>query len=214
MFPLGSKQSAITCNITSTIGSVNSPSFTGLLSQSTTNHLTIYASLFQQPFLDGFQHPLHPGQLSPRQESQWPLSGCLSVCSRTEDDSLWFQCIRSQGMCLINLGLNSSLSNIQQCCNERMQYPSTQEVFEWCWNIDENEMFLDLWQNDFLQVTSRVTHCSLCWLGLEPYSWAVFKQRLKLRGEPRNVERMLCFHRSPYGISITPTVKSPIRGKK
>ena len=50
-------------------------------------------------------------------------------------------------------------------------------------------MFLDLWQDDFLQATSRVTHCSLCQLGLEPYSWAVFKQGLKLRGEPRNVER-------------------------
>ena len=32
-----------------------------------------------------------------------------------------------------------------------------------------------------MQVTARVGHCSLRQLGLEPYSWAIFKQRLKMR---------------------------------
>ena len=50
-------------------------------------------------------------------------------------------------------------------------------------------MFLDLWRDDYLQATSRVAYHSLRWLGLEPYSQAVFKQGLKVRAEPRNVER-------------------------
>ena len=54
-------------------------------------------------------------------------------------------------------------------------------MFERCHNIRENETFSDLWWDDFLQVMARVGYRSLCHLGLEPYSQAVFKWGLKAR---------------------------------
>ena len=39
-----------------------------------------------------------------------------------------------------------------------------------------------------MQAMARVSHHSLCWLGLEPYSWAVFKQGLKVRKAKGNSE--------------------------
>ena len=42
-------------------------------------------------------------------------------------------------------------------------------------------MFSDLWWDDFLQVTARVSYCSLHHLGLEPYSQVIFKWGLKVR---------------------------------
>ena len=53
-------------------------------------------------------------------------------------------------------------------------------MFEHCQNIRE-ETFSNLWQDDFLQAIARVGHCSLCQLGLEPYSQAIFKWGLKVR---------------------------------
>ena len=54
---------------------------------------------------------------------------------------------------------------------ERSQGPSNEETFS------------DLWRDDFLQVTSRVAHCSLHWLNLEPYSRAVLMRGLESRTE-------------------------------
>ena len=42
-------------------------------------------------------------------------------------------------------------------------------------------MFSDLWQDNFLQATARVSHHSLRRLGLEPYSQVIFKWGLKAR---------------------------------
>ena len=92
-------------------------------------------------------------------------------------------------MHLINLRLNLSLSNVQHHCDKITQYPSAQEVFKRCQNVNKDNTFLDLWQDDFLQAMPRVVCCSLRQLGLEPYSQAVFKYGLKARGKPRNVER-------------------------
>ena len=39
----------------------------------------------------------------------------------------------------------------------------------------------DLWRDDFLQATSKVTCRTMRWLNLEPYSQAVFAQGLKAR---------------------------------
>ena len=58
-----------------------------------------------------------------------------------------------------------------------------------CQDVNENKMFSDLWWDDFLQAMSRVVHYSLRQLGLEPYSWAIFKHSVKARAELRNVER-------------------------
>ena len=54
-------------------------------------------------------------------------------------------------------------------------------MFEHCCNVGENETFSDLWWDNFLQATARVGCQSLHCLGLEPYSWAIFKWGLKAR---------------------------------
>ena len=65
-----------------------------------------------------------------------------------------------------------------------MQYPSTQKVFEQCQNINENETFLDLWWDNFLQAMAWVAHCSLQQLDVELYTWAIFKRGLKVQSKP------------------------------
>ena len=47
--------------------------------------------------------------------------------------------------------------------------------------LGPKETFSDLWRDDFLQVMSRVAHRTVHWLNLEPYSYAIFKQGLKVR---------------------------------
>ena len=113
----------------------------------------------------------------------------------------WVLVSMGAGQHLINL--NSSLSNIQQHCDKRSQYPSAQEVFKRCWDVDKNKMFSDLWWDDFLQVTSRVTCCSLRCLGIELYSWAVLKWGLKARGEPQDVEQNKTLDRAVEYTEVT-----------
>ena len=50
-------------------------------------------------------------------------------------------------------------------------------------------MFSNLWQDDFLQVTSKVRWQALRTIRVEPYTWALLKHGLKARAELRNVER-------------------------
>ena len=52
-------------------------------------------------------------------------------------------------------------------------------MIEQCWEPNLNKIFLDLWRDNFLQVTGQVACCSLCWLNVEPYSWALFKRGLE-----------------------------------
>ena len=54
-------------------------------------------------------------------------------------------------------------------------------MLEQAQNIREGETFSDLWRDDFLLVTGKVAHRSLCRLGLEPYSCSVLKRGLKVR---------------------------------
>ena len=56
-------------------------------------------------------------------------------------------------------------------------------------NVNENEAFNDLWQDNFLQVTSKIRRWALRTLGVEPYTLALLKWGLKSRLELRNVER-------------------------
>ena len=74
-------------------------------------------------------------------------------------------------------------------------------MFEHCRNVGEDETFSDLWQDDVLQVTARVGCHSLHHLGLEPYSWVIFKQGLKARNsemdgeESRTLDRAMDYAR-------------------
>ena len=54
-------------------------------------------------------------------------------------------------------------------------------MLEQAQNIRGGETFSDLWRDDFLLVTGKVAHRSLCRLGLEPYSCSVLKRGLKVR---------------------------------
>ena len=57
-------------------------------------------------------------------------------------------------------------------------------------------MFSDLWWDDFLQATARVSHCSLHYLGLEPYSWSIFRQDLKARTLEKDREENVTLDRA------------------
>ena len=69
-------------------------------------------------------------------------------------------------------------------------------MFEWCRNIRENETFSDLWRDDFLQATARVSCHSLQHLELESYSWAVFKRGLKARSMEQDGEENMTLDRA------------------
>ena len=57
-----------------------------------------------------------------------------------------------------------------------------------CKEIGSQETFSDLWRDDFLQATSKVTRWTLWRLNLEPYSHALLKQGLKSRGSGKDGE--------------------------
>ena len=63
-------------------------------------------------------------------------------------------------------------------------------------NIGENEIFSDLWWDNFLQVTARVGHHSLCHLELKPYSQVIFKQGLKARSVEMDGEENMTLDRA------------------
>ena len=86
MFPPGSKQSTFTLDITSTIGSVNSPSFTGLLTQPSSHLIisTMPQSSTCMSWMDAHTHRIQAGQPSgSNPDGCWQLAR-QSACERGE----------------------------------------------------------------------------------------------------------------------------------